>query len=67
MIRSLELKELGRRIEATDLLLLTLVAHRMQLSLNVGAYKKARGEQIYRRAAELKRLDIARFIAVNIG
>ncbi len=67
MIRSLDLKELGKRIEAIDLLLLTLVAHRMHLSLNVGAYKKANGENIYRRDAENKRLDIARFIAVNGG
>jgi len=67
MIRSLDLKELGKRIEAIDLLLLTLVAHRMNLSLNVGAYKKAKGENIYRRDAENKRLDIARFIAVNGG
>lgn len=67
MIRSLDLKELGKRIESIDLLLLTLVAHRMHLSLNVGAYKKAKGEKIYRRAAENKRLDAARFIAVNGG
>ena len=67
MIRSLNLKELGSRIEALDLLLLTLVAHRMTLSLSVGAYKKANGEKIYRRDAEKKRLDTARHIAVNSG
>lgn len=67
MIRSLDLTELGRRIEALDRLLLTLVAHRMGLSLSVGAYKKATGQPIYRRKAEIKRLKAARTIALELG
>ncbi len=67
MIRSLNLKELAPRIEAVDALIMTLVAHRMGLSLNVGAYKKATGEPIFRPEPEEVRIQKIRDQAKALG
>lgn len=60
MLRSLDLKQLGKRIEAVDRLLIRLVNHRMGLSISVGARKRADEQPIFRQEAEDKRIDAIR-------
>ncbi len=66
-IRSLNLEQLGSRIEAIDEFLLMLVAHRMSLSLNVGAYKRATNQPIFRGDREDERLEKVRELAEKFG
>jgi SAM-dependent methyltransferase/chorismate mutase len=69
MIRSLDLKQLGARIEAIDELLFILIAYRMAFSLNVGAYKRAtkKKSKIFRKGPENRRLVLARKMGKKLG
>ncbi|HUC02130.1 MAG TPA: methyltransferase domain-containing protein [Candidatus Paceibacterota bacterium] len=67
MIRSLNLEQLGARLESVDELLLILMAHRMALSLDVGAYKRATDQPIFRREKEGERLLRVQKLAEKIG
>jgi SAM-dependent methyltransferase len=67
MIRSLNLEQLGARIELVDEAILILVAHRMALSLDVGAYKRATNQTIFRRDKEDERLLRMKKLAENVG
>lgn len=67
MLRSLNLEQLGGRIEDIDELLLILLAHRMALSLDAGAVKRATNQAIFRRDKEKERLEKARTSAERLG
>jgi ubiquinone/menaquinone biosynthesis C-methylase UbiE/chorismate mutase len=69
MIRSLDLQELGQRIDQVDELLFAVIARRTGLSLNVGAYKRAVDPPlpIFRKDVELGRLANARRLAGELG
>lgn len=69
MIRSLNLEQLGRRIDAIDKLVCILIAHRMELSLNVGAFKQACNPPIpiHNGDREHDRLDVVQNHARELG
>ncbi|MBI5186158.1 MAG: methyltransferase domain-containing protein [Nitrospinae bacterium] len=69
MIRSLNLDQLGSQIELIDEFTLVIAAHRMELSLNVGAFKKSQNPPtpIFNKERENGRLEKVMKIAEELG
>ncbi len=63
----LDLGALGSRIAVVDGMIIQLVAQRLMLAEQVGAYKRAKGEDIFRAEVEDRRIAAIRQIAEELG
>lgn len=60
MEKLLNLEELGSRIATVDIMIMQLIKRRMELSEQVGKYKRQNGERIFRADIEDKRINAIR-------